>query len=677
MTDPWPTQTRRDAATQPRRFAGMREYIPAFAVFLASLWITCGAISKSYLIGRLANPITHNDVNYLIDGIRRLLYIEINGFWAEVLHLYREPMHAPLSGYQAALGFYLFGFHDWAPYASNIIYLLVFLAACAWLLRGLPTLVVIAGLATIAGMPLASTTVSEFAPEIPLGVFTALGVLLVVRIHMFDLALGPRWLAGLCFGLGFLGKPTSFVFVPLVVCAALGVVFARDVILSGLLRSWSKAILPSSLQLLTSLWLPALYVLPNYDYYSDYFYLALFNKENIAAFGYLSDFKDNLLFYLTGPAGEYMFGTHMWAYVLTIAIGIAAASMRSDRLFIGRQLELLILVAFMWLLPTASTAKNALLGVPFGYLLGFLVVMAIGSIYRTIDGRVGIAVVSLLGAFLLVFGISWTRLANIPRQYWNDPAGARVILEKWRDAQDRFRAVMLGNTPDYYGRSVFLTNVGFYHTPTLWYWFLKQDPTLDWAFASLWQDSDPQHHISLIRLNRPDFVIAGERDNGLTFAPALIPGAAATENAVLAALWNDPTYKPVDQFYGPTGRTITVFQRGTAFAGWRPIAGLKPSGDTLQPWAATAPIAHLEAYAPDPTPAELTIDASGRAGDTVDVVVNRNRVGQLNFDASGRSSFTHPFDLALGRNDIVLRFSSDAPVAFERLLVIRKIGRVD
>src|SRR4051812_25576676 len=73
-------------------------YVVVIAVLMIALWITAGSLSRSYLAGRLADPITHNDVNYLIDGIRRLLYIDVNGFLAEAIHLFFQPMHAPLSG---------------------------------------------------------------------------------------------------------------------------------------------------------------------------------------------------------------------------------------------------------------------------------------------------------------------------------------------------------------------------------------------------------------------------------------------------------------------------------------------------------------------------------------------------------------------------------------------------
>jgi len=649
-------------------------YIVVIAVIFIALWITAGALSKSYLIGRLADPITHADVNYLIDGIRRLLYIEVNGFWAELRHLYGEPLHAPLSGYQAAFGFFLFGFHDWAPYLSNGIYVLIFLAACALLLRGGPNVVVIGGLLAVAGAPLTFTTVSEFAPEIPLGLFTALGVLLTLRIPMLDRDIGGRVIAGLCFGLGLLAKPTSLVFVPLVVCATLGVAFLHDVVLT---RRWSdlaRAIYHGGLQLVLSLWLPALYVIPNYYYYRDYFYLALFNRENLQAFGYFSGLKENLLYFLTGQAGEYMFGNFLWAYVGTIAIGMAAASARGDRPLIARQLQLLMLTVFMWLLPTLSPAKNTLFGAPFGYLVLFMVVTALRSIFDGLRGAGATIAVSLLGLFLFVSGTSRPGLNNVPTVNWDKP-DAHIIREKWPEAQDRFRAVMLGNSPNYFGQSVYMTNVGYYHAPTLWYWFLKKDPSLDWVFNSLWQDSDPRRHLEFIKERRPTFVIAGARNNGLTVTPGQIAGAAGSENAVLAALWDEPAYMPIDRFYGPTGRGVTVFQRRSRFAGWRPIGGLGPTGGTEQPWISEGTTSLLEAYAPDAVAAELTIEASGPAGQTIDLLVNKARVGQVTLDASGMSSWAQRFSLAPGQNDILFRYSSDAPVKFERLLIVREIKR--
>jgi hypothetical protein len=644
-------------------------YVVIIAIALISLWITGGALSKSYLIGRLSNPMTHNDVNYLISGIRRLLYIEINGFWAEIPHLLHEHLHAPLSTYQAALGFFLFGFHDWAPYASNIVYLWIVFAFSAVLLRGRPTAVIIAALVALAGMPLLYSSISEFAPEIPCGLFTALGVVLTLRISLFDRALGLRALAGLCFGLGLLAKPSSFAFMPLVLCATLGITFIRDVLLAGRLREFPESFANGLIQLGLSLWLPALYLIPNFRDYLDYFKLAMLDPANVRKFAGRTDFT----YYFSGEAGQYMFGDFLWAYVATIAAGLAAASFRDDRQFIRRQVEIFLIVVFMWVLATVPESKNTLFGVPFAFLIVFMFVMAFGSIYETLGNVGGVAAVSLLGLLFFVSGTSFTILANTPGFDWYNP-GAHVIREKWPEAMARFRAVMLGNSPDYHGRSVYPTNSAYYFGPVLWYFFLKKDPTLDWTFTDgLWGDTDPRDHIDFIHRMRADFVIAGERDNGLTYGPTLYAGASAAENAVLAALRDDPHYMTLDEFYGPTGRTITVFQRRDAFAGWRPLGGLMQQS-ARQPWFSSGSISHLGAYAPVAINAELDLTAHGPPGDTGNIIVNQDRVAQLIFDGSGKASLAQPISLRAGDNDIILRYSSDAQLTFERLLIVRKFN---
>jgi hypothetical protein len=498
-------------------------------------------------------------------------------------------------------------------------------------------------------------------------------VVLALRISLFERALAPRALAGLCFGLGLLAKPSSFAFVPLVVCATLGVAFVRDVLLPKRLRAFLTVGKNGLLQIALSLWLPALYLVPNFYYYFHYFYLAMLDPATIKKFATNFSLWDNLDFYFTGGAGQYMFGNFWWAYAATIALGMAAAWRRRDRRFIGRQVEIFVIVVFMWILATAPESKNALFGAPFGFLLVFMLMMAIGSIYETIGGVPGVLAVSLLGVLLFVSGTSFTPLSNTPGFEWYN-RGAHVVGEKWPEAMERFRAVMLGNSPNYHNRSVYETNSGYYFGPVLWYFFLKKDPALDWTFYNpLWGDEDPRHHIDFIRQTHDDFVIAGEQDNGLTYGPSLYAGASAAENAVLAALRKDPDYTALDQFYGPTGRTITVFQRSVAFAGWRPLGGLTQSGDQ-QPWVSTGEITHLEAYSPAAMPAELRLAVHGAAGENIDIIVNQNRLGSLNLESGGKGSFTQPISLIAGDNDIIFKYSTAVPIHFDRLLVVRKIS---
>jgi hypothetical protein len=354
-----------------------------------------------------------------------------------------------------------------------------------------------------------------------------------------------------------------------------------------------------------------------------------------------------------------------------IGLGVVAALWRRDKRFVARQCELSVMAIFMWIPPTASLAKSSLFGTPFGYLLAFMVVMALRSIYETLNRTTGTIVVSLLGFVLLVSPTSRYTLGNTPGFNWDDP-NAHIVTQKWVDAMHRFTAVILGNSPVYQSGTVYIPNPGYYHVPVLWYAFLKVDPTLRWSFNSFWEDSDPKHHMDYINRTKQDFVIVGAHDNGLTYSPSLIAGSEAAGDAVLAALWKDPDYTAIDRFYGPQGGTITIFQRSVAYAGWHPMAGLQ-NGGSIKPWFSTSKIVYVQSYAPTSVPATLVISARGAVGQTVEVVINGRQSGQIVFGLSSQASFSEDFNLAAGENDIVLKRSSDSTVEFERLVVTRKI----
>lgn len=366
-----------------------------------------------------------------------------------------------------------------------------------------------------------------------------------------------------------------------------------------------------------------------------------------------------------------MWGNFLWAYMGVIGFGVVAALWRGDRKFVARQFELSAMVFFMWIPPTASLAKSSLFGTPFGYLLAFMVVIALRSIYETLNWAPGTIAVSLLSCILLVSPTSRYTLVNTPGFNWDDPK-AHIVTQKWTEAMHRFTAVILGNSPVYDRGTVYIPNPGYYHVPVLWYAFLKVDPSLQWSFNSYWEDADAKHHMDYINTTKQDFVIVGGHGNGLTYAPPLIAGSEAAADDVLAALWKDPDYTPIDKFYGPEGGTITVFQRSVTYAGWHPMAGLK-NGGSLKPWFSTGNIVYVQSFAPTPVPATLVIDVRGAAGQTIDVVINGRQSGQIVFDSSNKASLNEDFNLVAGENDIVLTRLPDLTVEFDRLLVTRKI----
>src|ERR1700738_4738276 len=105
-------------------------------VAVGSLIVTAVALSRSFTDGRLAVPMTHNDVNYFIEGIQHIASVRKNGFLPQFINdAFFHSLHAPLATYQAMLSYAIFGINDWAPYVSNIVFVVIFLGYCMWLLR--------------------------------------------------------------------------------------------------------------------------------------------------------------------------------------------------------------------------------------------------------------------------------------------------------------------------------------------------------------------------------------------------------------------------------------------------------------------------------------------------------------------------------------------------------------
>jgi hypothetical protein len=620
----------------------------------AILLLTASALSRSFYDGRLTAPMTHDDVNYFIEGIQRLAILRTRGFFALISDFFTGFLHAPLLTYQAMLAFLVFGVEDWAPYLTNIVYVVVFLGFAAWLVRDCPAIVLAAVMACLIGMPIASHTITEFAPERVCGLFTAIGAILMVRLPLFDAPLASRFRAGLCFGLAFLAHPVASPFTMIALVATLGLNFLRDIGWPWEFKKLKIGTVKSLQNVGLSVWLPALYVVPRYHEYWIYFHDAITNPAWV--YETREYHLDHPFFYLVGNGGRFMFGHELWAYAGIVCLGIFAAWWHRDWQTLVRQVQLALLTFVFWLVPALAPEKNHLFGLPFGFSVAFMTVIALASIYRAMPPPRGAAVVSILGFSLLVF---------------YQPVGFHVpnlpysVLERefaWR-AIDRIKADLVGNAVNPHGIKVYMTNIGAYAPNILQYYLLKTNPTLDWTFKSLAYDSNAQHHIDFIRgstrdyTSTQDFVIAGERDNGLTYQRQ----AAPAEDTVYAAMWQDPNFIALDRFRGPSGRNVTVFARRGSFAGWRPVY-------------AAGGLINLQTFAARPIEADLEIEWVGEvSGQQLTIIVNQQNVAELTYSPEREiSSLRQQIRLSGGTNDIALE--SDAPVKLNHLLIVPYIA---
>ena len=677
-----------------------RRYGVTLPVLVATLLLMASALSRSFFDGRLAAPMTHDDVNYFIEGIQRLTILRTQGFFALVSDFFHGFLHAPLSTYQAMLAYLIFGVEDWAPYVTNIVYVVVFLGFAAWLVRDCPAIVLAAVMACLIAMPISSNTITEFAPERVCSLFTAIGAVLLVRQSLFDAPLASRFYVGLCFGVAFLAHPVASPFTMIALVATLGLNFLRDIGWPWELKKLKIGLVKSLVNIALSVWLPALYIVPRFHEYWKYFHDAITNPRWVYETHHLN--LDHPLFYLVGNGGRFMFGDKLWAYAGIVCLGIFAAGWRRDRESVICQVQLALLAFVFWLVPALAPEKNHLYGLAFGFTVAFMTVIALASIYRAIPSARGAAVVSILAFSLFVY--YQPADVHIP----NTPGSVLERELTWQTI-DRITANLFGNAVDQHGIKVYETNIGAYAPNILQYYLLKKDPTLDWKFESLAYDSNAEHHIDFIRgsegdyTSTRDFVIAGERYNGLTYQPQ----AGPAEDTVYAAMWRDPGFMALDRFYGPGGREVTIFARRGSFGGWRPVstvptvirnsagqwirskggaAHVVPSylpqntTHTLLRWSrkddqryAAGGLIYLQAFAARPVAADLQIEWVGEAsGQKLTIVVNQENVAELTFTASEISSLKQQIRLSRGTNDIVLK--SDAPVKLDHLLIVPHVA---
>lgn len=662
LTDIAPPEPGPPAGAVPAPWRGRRA-ATALIVIAAALLLFAGAMTRSFYDGRLAAPMTHDDVNHFVHGIQHLVLLRGKGVWALVAEFRHSSPHAPFSNYQAMTAFLLFGIADWAPYASNFAFVLLFFGFAAYLLRDCPPAVTAAAMACLIALPLSSNLAVEFGPEPAFSLFTAIGAALMVRLPVIEAPIGARLVAALFFTLGFLAHPSAFPFTLIALFGAAGVAFARDVIWGGRFKALADAIICAALNVLLAVLLPALYMIPRRGEYAGYFYNAVFNPamRQIWNRGGMPP-SAHFNFYLFGDGGLSMFDHKLPACAVIIGLGFAASWRQRDRRLLARQAEYLPLAVLFWLVPTLSAAKQYLFASTFGFAVAILTVMALGAIHQAIRGRAGIAAVSAIGA--LMFAAYMPANLKIP----NVPATA-LDREFAFAAIERFKAVLLGNAANAGHAQVYMTNMGAYAPNMLQYYLLKTDPALEWKFDSKWTDPDPRRHLDFIHGWPADFVIAGARGNGLTYSPFAEPA----EDTVLAALWRDPGYFAIDRFTGSGGRDIVIFARRGNFAGWRAISGLSEPSAADGPRQAASGLAYLQTYGSRAVKADLQIDWAGAtAGQKLGILVNRQKAAELTYQAGTAAPPELEISLAAGNNDIVLQ--SDGPLILNRLLVVPRIG---
>jgi hypothetical protein len=124
------------AGRRPRKWKGALAGWAIDAVLATA--VTAVLIVWSAHHGRLLLPPQYDDVAYLAQAMRWVVLFEHGGLEAVAGRYAQEPAHSPLSDLTGALGFVLLGKHDWAPYATRGLVILVLLRVVRGLAPHLP-----------------------------------------------------------------------------------------------------------------------------------------------------------------------------------------------------------------------------------------------------------------------------------------------------------------------------------------------------------------------------------------------------------------------------------------------------------------------------------------------------------------------------------------------------------
>ena len=161
------------------------------------------------ITGRLAQELVHDDVGYALDGVKRLDILLQAGPGAALHNLVAIPPHSPWQTLLAMLSFVAAGIEDFAPYAANSVILVGVALALAWNLRTASRGIFWPALAAVLTAPLAYFAISEFRPDITLGLVCALMAWWFLE-GVMERRRAASIAAGAALGLALLVKPTFF-----------------------------------------------------------------------------------------------------------------------------------------------------------------------------------------------------------------------------------------------------------------------------------------------------------------------------------------------------------------------------------------------------------------------------------------------------------------------------------
>jgi hypothetical protein len=364
---------------------------------IPAIIITAVYLHRSEFGGRLSIPPNFDDVVYLQDGLKRLVVWETSGFEAFRSLWHRDQPHSPGSTLQAMISFAILGPSAWAPYASNVIFVLLLFLLFDFLTGAIPGWKRACLFVLLLGPPMLRNMIVEFRPDLPSSLLLACGIILVLHGEFFW---QPRWyqaLAGIALGLSLWMKPTAF-------AASIGIVlgvFGLAVILEFILRFRQTSRRRIFVGLLLGWGTFALiglpYVLANAKSYITYMRMAFYGPEKPIE-DFQGSFFENLRYYWDGSGAEYMVGRGVISGCFLLFIGsLIFLWMVGPRKILFKYLAYFCVLMVLFAGPTYMPVKTPFFGSNFQVLTLLLAISVMAGCCRRLP-KLG-ALISIAFAF--------------------------------------------------------------------------------------------------------------------------------------------------------------------------------------------------------------------------------------------------------------------------------------
>jgi hypothetical protein len=367
-------------------------------LLLVSIGFTWLILAQSTKTGRLAALAVFDDSSYLYDAAKRTETLHRSGWSGLFWELRHHPPHAPYSSFMAFLCFHLFGRHDWAPYISNGVIVLVAAGYACRMMRALPVLGPVLSVSMVMGLPLLGWSVHEFRPDLACGLFTSILLLEIVSAPVQ----GRSWKAsiglGMLFGLCLLTKPSVFPVTGLLTGSALVLSIVQTWIDPDRQGTWRRALGSSVVIGLTGLAVWSPYMVVAYDHIVPYIVDNIFGA-NRQFWVMKGSFKEHAAYYLYGFGGMFAIGNFRLPFFLWILLALLAVggTWRSGRRF--QLLSLWVVMLASYVLPTMNEVKQPFFGAVFYFGYTFVALLSIAWVldrYRSIRPASAILVIAAL-----------------------------------------------------------------------------------------------------------------------------------------------------------------------------------------------------------------------------------------------------------------------------------------